>query len=60
MKLEVRTMRTFTAVVSLLMIGLVPNAAWSMFALPQDVPAERLVRNVTAYVTEHPDDAAGF
>lgn len=35
-------------------------AAPAMFAPPQDVPVDRIVKNAEAYVAEHPDDASGY
>jgi len=53
-------MRASTVVVATLSIALNASTVWSMFASPTDVPADRLVKNATAYVNEHPDDAAGY
>jgi hypothetical protein len=44
---------------------LVAMALWSSqaaakFAMPGEVPVERLIKNVGAYVKEHPKDAQGF
>jgi hypothetical protein len=34
--------------------------AWGKFMMPQEVPVERLITNVTAYVKEHPKEAQGY
>ena len=35
-------------------------AANAMFMMPQTAPVDRLIKNVTAYTKEHPQDAEGF
>jgi len=34
--------------------------AWAKFAMPQEVPVDRLITNVSAYVKEHPKEAMGY
>jgi hypothetical protein len=42
------------------MVGLSGASAWGKFAMPAEVPVERLIKNVGAYVKEHPKDAMGY
>lgn len=44
------------AVLTVSMAGL----TWGQFAKAPDAPVERLIKNITAYTTEHPDDAHGY
>ncbi|MBI1370928.1 MAG: hypothetical protein GC162_20025 [Planctomycetes bacterium] len=41
-------------------IAQLASLASAMFAPPTDAPVDRIVKNATAYVTEHPDDASGY
>jgi hypothetical protein len=41
-------------------VALSGGRARGMFAFPPDVPVERLLKNVGAYVKEHPDDPQGY
>jgi hypothetical protein len=42
------------------LVSIWAGPAWGRFAYPQEVPVERLVKNVGAYVKEHPKDAQGY
>jgi hypothetical protein len=44
----------------LIVVSLTAAAASAMFAPPQDVPVDRIVKNAQAYVAEHPDDPSGY
>ncbi|MCY2950828.1 MAG: hypothetical protein NTU53_02495 [Planctomycetota bacterium] len=52
--------RVGVAAAALAMIVLLPSAASGKFAVPAEVPVERLIRNIGAYIQEHPDDAMGY
>lgn len=41
-------------------IGLWSSQALAKFAMPGEVPVERLIKNVGAYVKEHPREAQGY
>jgi hypothetical protein len=43
-----------------LLLTLIAQSALAMFAMPPDVPVDRLIKNVGAYIKEHPDDADGY
>jgi len=52
-----RTNRTLVTVASVFTLMLCSAGAWAMFMAPQGTPVDRLVKNISAYVMEHPDDA---
>lgn len=52
-------MRTSTRVVCIGLIAMAASVAWSVFVRPVDAPVDRLVKNTTAYVKEHPKDPKG-
>jgi hypothetical protein len=41
-------------------LSMICGKASARFAMPRDVPVERLIKNVGAYVKEHPKDAMGY
>lgn len=52
--------RVAGAAAALAVFALLPSAASGKFAVPAEVPVERLIRNIGAYIQEHPDDAMGY
>jgi hypothetical protein len=44
----------------LIMLALCSSQALAKFAMPGEVPVERLIKNVGAYVKEHPKEAQGY
>jgi len=36
------------------------GSGWAMFALPQQTPVDRLIKNIGAYIQEHPKDAQAY
>jgi hypothetical protein len=44
----------------LVLMSVVAGPALAKFAMPQEAPVERLLKNVAAYVKEHPKDPQGY
>src|SRR5262245_38253698 len=55
-------MRAQVSVTAVVIVGvaLFGNHAFAKFAIPTDVPVDRLVKNLKSYIAEHPDDAQGY
>ena len=55
-----RSRRGAAAGLAVLAVAAVLIPAHGMFKRPNEAPVERLIKNVAAYVQEHPKDAQGF